>query len=50
MTDSKDTEIRRERVEDFPRMKYCVFDVWFRVTTEHDLEGPFLSETEARDP
>lgn len=35
--------------ENFPTLKYCVTDLWFKITSSHELEGPFLSETEARE-
>lgn len=35
--------------EDFPRLKYCVVELWFTLTPSHELAGPFLSEQEARD-
>jgi hypothetical protein len=34
--------------EDFPRMKYCVTDLWFKLTPSHEIAGPFLSKQEAR--
>jgi len=34
--------------EEFPKMKYCVFTVWFKVTEQYELEGPFLTEQEAK--
>lgn len=30
--------------DDFPRMKYCTFSVYFKITEELELEGPFLEE------
>jgi hypothetical protein len=35
--------------KDFPTLKYCVTELWFKITPSHELEGPFLSEQEARD-
>ena len=34
--------------EDFPQLQYCVVDLWYRITPSHELEGPFLSQQEAR--
>lgn len=35
--------------EDFPKLKYCVFEVYFVITESHDLDGPFLSREEAKE-
>jgi hypothetical protein len=35
--------------EEFPRLKYCVCELWFKITPSYELEGPFQSEAEARD-
>lgn len=35
--------------EEFPKLKYCVFDVHYVVTEGYELEGPFLSEEDARE-
>lgn len=34
--------------ETFPRMKYCVVDVYYVITESYNLEGPFLSASDAR--
>ena len=33
----------------FPRMKYCTPLLYFKLTEDLDLEGPYLSKQEARD-
>lgn len=35
--------------EEFPRLKYCVFEVYYVITESYELEGPFLDRTEARE-
>jgi hypothetical protein len=35
--------------EDFPKMKYCVFEVYFVITETYELEGPFLDKSAARE-
>jgi len=33
--------------EEFPSMKYCVFQTYWRLTKEYELQGPFLSRQDA---
>jgi len=35
--------------EQFPSLKYCVFEVYFVVTKSYEMEGPFLTRKEARE-
>jgi len=32
----------------FPKLEYCMADLWFRITEDYDVEGPFLSRSAAR--
>lgn len=35
--------------DEFPKLKYSVFDAYYVITTECELEGPFLDHDVARD-
>lgn len=32
-----------------PKMKYCIVEVYFKLTEDYELEGPFLERKEARE-
>jgi len=33
----------------FPRLKTCHVDLWWRITTDYEVEGPYLSPEAARE-
>lgn len=44
------TEIQAAGIPDeFPRLEYCIFDIYYVVTEGLELQGPFLQRSAARE-